>query len=129
MNATTILVLDDEPFIRMNLATYLEDEGFNVLEAATAEHALQLLETHEVSLVVVDLRLPGIDGASFIRFAKMKDDSLQFIIHTGSLEYRLEENLKALGLKTSDIFCKPVKDMVVMSQTIVERLLPRLEFV
>ena len=129
MNATTILVLDDEPFIRMNLATYLEDEGFRVLEAATAEHALQLLESHAVSLVVVDLRLPGIDGASFIRFAKMKDDALQFIIHTGSLEYRLEENLKALGLKAGDIFCKPVKDMVLMNQAIVERLLPRLEFV
>jgi DNA-binding NtrC family response regulator len=128
MRDRTVLILDDEPFIRMNLATFLEDEGFRVLESPSAEHALQLLDEHPVGLVVVDLRLPGIDGESFIRRASLMDKGLRFVIHTGSIEYRLDDSLKSLGLTSSDIFSKPVKDMLELSEAIAERLSPRLEF-
>lgn len=128
MYSPRILVLDDEPFIRMSLAAFLEDEGYQVDEAASAEQALRHLDDNDVALVVVDLRLPGIDGADFIRYARMKDAELKFIIHTGSMEYRLDEDMKALGLCSKDIFCKPVKDLSALSHSIGKRLIGQFEF-
>lgn len=128
MLAPRILILDDEPIIRMSLAAYLEDEGYQVLEAATAEHALQLLDQHDIALAIVDIRLPGIDGAEFIRYACNKDAALKFIIHTGSMEFRLDESLRRLGLRTSDIFCKPVKDLSGLAASIGQRLVYNVQF-
>jgi len=72
MTATTgtvrsVLVVEDDDAIRLVLRTNLEDEGYRVVEAATAEQALvQALDEH-LDVVLVDLRLPGIQGLDLIR--------------------------------------------------------------
>src|SRR3954470_23477045 len=68
--ATRLLVLEDDDGIRSALALAFEDEGYEVLEHADAEHALATVTDERVDLMLVDLMLGGIDGFTFIRRAR-----------------------------------------------------------
>ncbi len=59
---TTILVLEDDITIRSFITLNMKRAGFNVLETDTGEKALELLEQHNVDIVILDVMLPGIDG-------------------------------------------------------------------
>ncbi len=63
----TVLVVEDDEAIRLVLRTNLEDEGYHVLEAGTAEQGLVLMMDERVNVVLVDLRLPGIQGLDLVR--------------------------------------------------------------
>lgn len=57
-----ILIIDDEEPIRFSLQGILEDEGYEVLEAATAEEGLEVADAERPDLVFLDIWLPGMDG-------------------------------------------------------------------
>ncbi len=60
---STVLVVEDEMFVRMIAADALEESGFAVLEAADAMQALEQLATHRVAVLFTDINMPGeIDG-------------------------------------------------------------------
>ena len=63
----SVMVVEDDDSIRLVLRTNLEDEGYRVVEAVTAEQALLLMIDDPVDVVLVDLRLPGIQGLDLIR--------------------------------------------------------------
>lgn len=106
-----VLLVDDELMVRNNLQAYLEDEGFVVTTAASGEEALDELQHCRYGVAIVDMRLPGMSGNDFIRRAIHQDESLHFIIHTGSLEYRLPEELRSLGVSPSNVLLKPLGDL------------------
>jgi len=58
----TILVVDDEEAIRTLLKEELEDEGYKVLIATDARDALKIVEAEPLDLVILDIRMPGMDG-------------------------------------------------------------------
>ena len=62
-----ILVVDDEPNNRLLLAAILEHAGHRILEAADGDEALRSARAVPPDLVIVDLNLPGLSGAAFIR--------------------------------------------------------------
>ncbi|USI72020.1 response regulator [Sphingomonas morindae] len=66
----TVLVVEDEPLVRMISADALEEHGFTVIEAATADEAIQLLKTcPDVRFVFSDIRMPGsMDGMDLAHF-------------------------------------------------------------
>lgn len=56
----TVLVVDDEPLLRMNAADTLEDAGCRVIEASNADEALEIMESGlHVDLLVTDIQMPG----------------------------------------------------------------------
>lgn len=63
---TTVLVVDDEDDIRLLTKLILEGKGNRVVEAPTAEDGLASLGKEDVDWVLLDLRLPGIDGWEFL---------------------------------------------------------------
>lgn len=63
----TVLVVEDDDAIRMVLRVNLEDGGYRVVEAGTAEEALVAFHDHDIDVLLVDLRLPGIQGYDLIR--------------------------------------------------------------
>ncbi|MFC1831288.1 response regulator, partial [Thermodesulfobacteriota bacterium] len=72
---TQILIIDDESGIRESLSGILEDEGFDTLTAPTAEQGLELLETENVGLVLLDIWLgDGMDGISALPRIKERQD-------------------------------------------------------
>ncbi len=63
----SVMVVEDDHAIRLVLRTNLEDEGYRVVEAVTAEQALVEMLDERIDVVLVDLRLPGIQGLDLIR--------------------------------------------------------------
>ncbi len=63
----TVMIVEDDAGIRLVLRTFLEEEGYRVLEATTGEEALALALDEPADVVLVDLRLPGIHGLDVVR--------------------------------------------------------------
>lgn len=115
--------MDDEESIRRNLQVYLEDEGFEVVVAANGEEGLQaLISSIMPDAVIVDLRLPGMDGNRFIQEAHALRPGTQFLIHTGSVGYLPPPELKAIGLGERHVFKKPLRDLSLIVATIEQLL-------
>ena len=57
-----VLVVDDEKMIREAVASYLQKQGFEVLQAETGREALQILEKETIAFVILDLMLPDLSG-------------------------------------------------------------------
>jgi DNA-binding response OmpR family regulator len=100
----TVLVVDDEPIVREVVVRYLEREGFRTLEAGDGERARELLERESLSLVVLDLMLPGTDGLELCRWIRSSSE-LPVIMLTA----RGEEADRVVGLElgADDYVTKP----------------------
>lgn len=115
-----ILIVDDERFLRVSLADYLEDCGYTVSVAACAEDGLDALRANPSDLCIVDMRLPGMNGNEFILRAHALDPHLKFLIFTGSVDYILPDSLRDLGLHSDDILFKPLMDMHLLLDKITQ---------
>ncbi len=69
--------------IRLTLRDILEDEGHHVLEAGTGENGLALLKDESVDLVLLDVRLPGMDGIEVLKGIRKIDETLDVIMISG----------------------------------------------
>ena len=109
----TILICDDEPDIRNALRIYLTAEGYGVLEAETGLRALELLETQEVHLVLMDVMMPGMDGMTAT--AKLRERSNVPVI---LITAKSEDNDKILGLTVGadDYVTKPFNPLEVLAR-------------
>lgn len=115
-----VIIVDDESRMRSLLVQYLEDyEEFRLETADSGEAALELLSAEPADLCIVDIRLPGMDGAAFIKEARKRGRCDRFLVHTGSLDLNLSEQLHSHGLCDEDVFYKP---------TDLDALLARLRF-
>ena len=77
----SVLVVDDEPIIRSNLAEFLEQEGYAVATASTGELALQIVERQRFDVVLCDVNLPGIDGIEVLeRVLRLSPETFVLLI-------------------------------------------------
>ena len=113
-----VLVVDDEPGIRESLADFLDDYEFDVFSAESAEQALKIVESENLDIAIVDLRLPGISGDTMILKSHSLRPEMKFLIHTGSVDYRLSDELKAIGMGSENLFLKPIPDLTVIIDAI-----------
>ena len=111
MTHRAVLVVDDESSIRESLAEFLRDFGMQVDVSANAEEALSRLAEKPYDVLIVDLRLPGITGDAMIPKAHKLQPELRYLIHTGSIDYRLSSELISLGLTPEQIILKPLSDL------------------
>jgi DNA-binding response OmpR family regulator len=70
--AKTILIVEDDKFLRELIAKKLQKEGYNISEAVDGEEGIKKIKTEKPDLVLLDLILPGIDG--FEVLSRMKAD-------------------------------------------------------
>jgi DNA-binding NtrC family response regulator len=77
-----ILIVDDEEVLRDVLDVVLRREGFDVISASSGEEALNLLDTEEVDLMILDIMLPGISGIDTLRSVRISNPDLPVIIIT-----------------------------------------------
>ena len=74
--AVSVLVVDDEKNIRSTLADILEGEGYQVTTADTGEKAIRLCHRRRFDVVLLDVRMPGVDGfEAFRRIRQQHDDA------------------------------------------------------
>lgn len=104
----TVLVVEDEIDVRIFASKVLEMEGYNVLKAGNAEDGLGLLKQNNVSLVLIDLRLPVLSGLWLLETIKgtPKISTVPVIILTASAEASQRE--RALGMGAVDYLVKPI---------------------
>ena len=70
MKSGSILIIDDEPLMRVSMVDALQAVGYEVQEASTGLEGLERLQASEFNLVITDLRLPGADGLQIVSQCK-----------------------------------------------------------
>ena len=105
---TSILVVDDDPALRELFAQVLQRAGHATLEAEDGLTALRLLEAHDIELVLLDSRMPRLDGPGVLRElrARPATRTLPVILVTGQLD--LEDRVRGLESGADDYLTKPV---------------------
>ena len=88
MPSAPILVVDDDPSIRSTISELLELEGYPVATAADGEEALQAVERARPSLVLLDMRMPVLDGWGFAREVKARGLRLPIVVMTAAQDAR-----------------------------------------
>jgi two-component system response regulator (stage 0 sporulation protein F) len=84
----TILVVDDDDAIRMLIEMELKDEGYQVITASNAKDALKLVETEPMDLVILDIRMPGMDGLEALPRILGLKEGLKVILNTAYSQYQ-----------------------------------------
>lgn len=102
----TVLLVDDEQRFVDNLARRLNLRGFNTLVAYDCRSAIKSIHQHAPGLMVLDLRLPDIDGVKLLRRIKDKHPHIQVIILTG--HGTREDYQECLALGARAFLHKPV---------------------
>ena len=114
-----VLVVDDEPFIVTGLRIFLEDEGMHVDSAGSGEEAVDIVRNDSgIDVCIMDMRLPGMNGDTTIRTLYEICPDLRFIIHTGSADYSIPDDLRAMGIDERLLFAKPLLDMTPLAETV-----------
>ena len=103
-SSPTILLVDDEDSVRKVLAFPLERDGYDVVQAADGEEALEKFDAHPVDLVVLDIMLPRLDGLEVCKRLRAKS-AVPIIMLTA----RDDELDKVIGLElgADDYITKP----------------------
>jgi DNA-binding NtrC family response regulator len=83
MKKHSILVVEDDGKILTELIKVFEDEGYDVSAAENGQTALELWENHIYDIILVDLRIPGIDGRDLINQIKSRQPLTQIVILSG----------------------------------------------
>ena len=84
LNGTTILVVEDEELVREMIVSELDDAGYLVLEAGSADEALEVLEERQVGILFTDIRMPGtMDGWDLAEEVHRRDPEIRVIYTTG----------------------------------------------
>jgi putative nucleotidyltransferase with HDIG domain len=100
-----ILVVDDEDSVRAVLMRQLEDGGSECQESASAVDALSKLENRNYSLVISDVRMPGMSGMEFLRRARERNPETLFIMITGYKDIHVA--IDSLRIGAADFITKP----------------------
>jgi PAS domain S-box-containing protein len=106
-----LLLADDEEGIRKVLGIYLADSGFEVLTAENGLQALEIFREAQPSIVLTDLRMPGIDGIELLRTIKSERPDTEVIMITGHGDMELA--IESLKLEATDFVTKPINDDVL----------------
>ena len=115
-----ILIVDDEEHIRELIRFYLDKEGFSVVQAASGEEALHLLENEYIDLAIVDIMMPVMDGFQLVEEMKeMKD--IPVIMLTAKSQSA--DKLRGFSLGIDDYVTKPFDpdELLARVKTILKR--------
>ena len=93
-----ILVIDDEPGIRNLLDTLLRRKGYDVILAESGQKGLDLFRRERPDVIVLDLKMPGMDGLSVLQQVRSLDSKKPVIVLTGAGTAETEQKVRALGV-------------------------------
>lgn len=101
-----ILIVDDEPHLRLLYETELRRAGFETMTATNAVQGLEFVETMKPDLVILDIRMAGMDGIEALQRIIERDNSLPVILNTAFSSYKdnyLTWAADAYVTKSSDV--------------------------
>ncbi len=116
MPSKTILIIDDEVYIRESARSCLEDYGFNVIEAKDGCEGLKKFEKEHPDLILCDLRMPEMDGLEVLDAVRKSQPETPIIIVSGA--GNIKDTVRALRLGAWDYIIKPIQNMDVLYHAI-----------
>lgn len=108
-----ILVVDDEPVARQSLSDILKLEGYIVSALPNGQAAVEHVRTHAVDLMIVDLKMPGMDGLEVIQVVNQTSPETEIILLTA--HGSLESAVQALRLRIHDYLSKPASTPQILA--------------
>jgi DNA-binding NtrC family response regulator len=116
---TRILVVDDEEIVRESLGGWLEKDGYFVATAPDGAEALRRLEAEAWSILIVDLKMPGVDGMQVLEQAKKRSPDMAVVMMTAYAT--VDTAVSAMKLGAYDYLVKPFdpEELSLMMQKIV----------
>jgi len=110
---SNILVVDDEPVARQSLTDILKLEGYIVSSAPNGQAAVEYIRTHNIDLLIVDLKMPGMDGLEVVQVVNQVSPETEVILLTayGSTETAIQ----ALRLRIHDYLLKPASPAQIIA--------------
>jgi len=118
-----VLLVDDEAPIREIMRRYLVADGFQVVEAADGDSALEQFDAHAPDVVVLDVMMPGIDGIEVLRRIRTRSDAYVLMVTA-----RTEETDRLIGLSVGadDYLSKPFSPRELVARVKALQRRPRL---
>lgn len=115
-----LLVVDDEPTVRTSLRDLLSLRGYHVDEASSGEEALARFEGADYDLLLLDVRMPGMDGPEVMRHLRKDHGDLPVIILTAHAS--VDSAIAAVKLNAADYLLKPFKieDLIATVDRVLE---------
>jgi two-component system alkaline phosphatase synthesis response regulator PhoP len=115
MNITgSILIIEDESSLRKTLARILQQAGFAVTTAESAEQGLDYLKTTSFDLVFTDLRLPGIAGLEALKRIQSTNPNIPVVLFTAQPD--INSAVEALRYGATDYLLKPLKPEIILER-------------
>ncbi len=110
---SNVLVVDDENVARQSLSDILRLEGYNVAAVPGGQAAVEYVRTHPIDLMIVDLRMPGMDGLEVIQVVNQASPDTEVVLLTahGSMDTAVQ----ALRLRIHDYLTKPAAPAQVIA--------------
>lgn len=105
VNKPTVLIVDDDPTIRLTIGAYLRGQNFAVMEAATAREAIELATRHRPQAIILDVVMPDLDGLQICR--QLRECGIQSPILFLSTDSELDTRLRGFAYGGDDYLTKP----------------------
>ncbi len=121
-----VLIIDDEEIIRIGFKSYLEDCDYKVLEAENGRVGLEVYEKEKPDVVLLDLRMPEINGLDVL--AKISETTPKTPVIIVSATDEIDNAIEALRRGAWDYLSKPISDMIVLGHA-VEKALERADLI
>jgi putative nucleotidyltransferase with HDIG domain len=123
---TRILIVDDEETIRLALRKFLRSRGFEVEIAGSGDQALEILDAQSFSLMLCDVRMPGMTGVQVVPQARARDKDIAIIMLTAVNDAATATEVLSAG--ASDYLMKPV-ELADLQQAVDRALQKRTELI
>ncbi len=111
-----VLTIDDDQAVRESLANFLEDFGYNVLQAEDGEHGLEVFAAEHPDLILVDLRMPRMDGLQVLAKVQKLSPQTPVMVVSGAGDIR--DVVEALRRGAWDYLVKPIQDMNILLHSV-----------
>lgn len=112
-----VLILDDEDIIRTEVNEFLTNVGYSVYEADRPSRAMELLQQHEIDIMILDIKLPEKDGVEVLQDVKQLHPATEVIMITGHGDS--DTVLQCMKRGAFDFFHKPIRLLEI--RTAIER--------
>ena len=116
-----VLIVDDEPHLRLLYETELRRAGYETLTAGTALQGLEFVETMSPDLVILDIRMAGMDGIEAMQRILERDNRIPVILNTAFSSYR--DNYLTWA---ADAYITKSADVTELLDTVADLLKPNL---
>ncbi|WP_018934484.1 vancomycin resistance response regulator transcription factor, VanR-F/VanR-M family [Gracilibacillus lacisalsi] len=113
MKRISILIVDDEQEIRDLIAIHLEKEGYDIIKASDGQEAIQMIETTEIDLLILDIMMPKMDGYEVTRQIRGQHNMPIIFLSAKTSDF---DKVQGLVIGADDYMTKPFSPMELVAR-------------